>query len=191
MFCCIHLSKQKAKDKGQRTNMPSTEFMNAIAQIHNTLDNLFDKPVKKQMPVPRLPFELISSIILESTHQKHLDAWKQNIAQVNTQLNGRATSLVEYVVNSFVNDEDDPNAVRDDVFGEQYNPDIHLPKCIDDLRAIQEVAGCSVLVEGTSEENSPLIMNYMEFDGGWEVFQRLLYNDFNIPVGKRFYEDLP
>ncbi len=174
--------------------MPSTEFMNAIAQIHKTLDNLFDKPVKKQMPVPRLPFDLISSIILEATttqRQENLDAWKQNTAQVNTQLNRRANRLVDYVVDSFVNDEDDMNAVRDYVFGDEYNPDIHLPRCIDDLRARQEVAGCSVPVAGTTQEEDPLTSYYMEWTGEQQVFQCLIHDRFAIPYEKCFWYDLP
>lgn len=93
--------------------MPITSDYNVFAErFHNTpvLEEPDDisqydfrivrPPVKKQMPVPRLPFELISSIILEATktqHQENLDAWKQNIAQVNTSL--------EAILNETLSDE--------------------------------------------------------------------------------------
>ncbi len=49
------------------------------------------------MEIPRLPFDLISSIILEATttqHQENLDAWEQNIAQVNTSLESSVNKVL-------------------------------------------------------------------------------------------------
>tara|TARA_Y100000592_G_scaffold37134_1_gene58771 strand:- start:8 stop:301 length:294 start_codon:yes stop_codon:yes gene_type:complete len=48
--------------------------------------------------VPRLPFELISSIILEATttqRQENLDAWKQSIAQVNSTIEGQVQQVLD------------------------------------------------------------------------------------------------
>tara|TARA_R100001591_G_scaffold4386_1_gene10096 strand:+ start:105 stop:512 length:408 start_codon:yes stop_codon:yes gene_type:complete len=81
--------------------MPITTDFNVFAErYHNTLG-------KKQMPVPRLPFELISSIILEATktqHQENLDAWKQNIAQVNTSLETRVNEILSDDFYDFVDE---------------------------------------------------------------------------------------
>jgi len=104
---------QNRDNKQSIVKMPATTDYSVFAErFHNTLGKpvleepydisqydfrIVRPPVKKQMPVPRLPFELISSIILEATttqHQENLDAWKQNIAQINTSLETSVNTIL-------------------------------------------------------------------------------------------------